>query len=92
MTTNTWIVEYTDTFGGDPNYSWVERHKFTMPESASDLAVVKKAKKIIGLNGVTCNRVSYGDSIELRPYGMCTVLFINFYDQGGGNDNLDTSS
>jgi hypothetical protein len=25
-------VEYTDTFAGDANYSWVQRHIVTMPE------------------------------------------------------------
>lgn len=29
---NHYNVEYTDTFGGDANYSWVERHKLTAPE------------------------------------------------------------
>jgi hypothetical protein len=29
---NTYQIEYTDTFGGEANYSWVRRAKVTMPE------------------------------------------------------------
>lgn len=29
---DTWNVEYTDTFGGEANYSWVERRTITVPE------------------------------------------------------------
>lgn len=29
---NTYEVEYTDTFGGEANYSWVRRAKITVPE------------------------------------------------------------
>lgn len=30
--TNKYDVEYTDTFGGEANYSWVKRAVITMPE------------------------------------------------------------
>lgn len=29
---NTYYVEYTDTFGGEANYSWVRRTQVTVPE------------------------------------------------------------
>lgn len=29
---NVYDVEFTDTFGGEANYSWVERHSVHMPE------------------------------------------------------------
>lgn len=29
---NVYDVEFTDTFGGEANYSWVERHSVRMPE------------------------------------------------------------
>ncbi len=29
---HTYQAEYTDTFGGEANYCWVQRHKFQMPE------------------------------------------------------------
>lgn len=29
---HTWNVEYTDTFGGEANYSWVDRYTITVPE------------------------------------------------------------
>lgn len=30
--TSTYQAEYTDTFGGEANYSWVTRREFAMPE------------------------------------------------------------
>ncbi len=29
---NTYRIEYTDTFGGQANYSWVKRKTVSMPE------------------------------------------------------------
>lgn len=29
---NRYDVEYTDTFGGEANYSWVQRHVISVPE------------------------------------------------------------
>lgn len=71
-------VELTDTFGGEANYSWVKRASFDADEDASDLAIVRKAKAEIGLSGIRCKRRDFGDMIELRPQGYCTVAFISF--------------
>jgi hypothetical protein len=32
MAAQSYAVEYTDTFHGEPNYSWVRRHTVTVPE------------------------------------------------------------
>jgi len=93
---NRYDVEYTDTFGGDANYSWVERHTVTMPELTHygydgstkyakanrvfQRELVKAAKAKVGLTNVRGQTVNYGDTIEFRPYRMCTVMFINWHD------------
>ena len=71
-------VEYTDTFGGEANYAWVRRTDLTPDDVDLDneRAVVRWAKAWAGLTGVRCDREDYGDTIILRPRGMCTVLFI----------------
>jgi len=66
-------AEYTDTFGGDANYSWVRRAEL---KEGSDLSLVRQAKKAFGLNGVRCKREDWGDMIILRPYGYCRIVFI----------------
>lgn len=72
-----WHMEYTDTFGGEANYSWVRRESFEMPDAASDLAVMRRAKLAAGLSGCRGKRDSYnGDTLEFRPYGSCTVMFV----------------
>lgn len=71
-----WHAEYTDTFGGEANYSWAVRREFELPDDASDLAVVRRAKAELGLTGARCAREDWGDVIVLRPLRTCTVAFI----------------
>ena len=71
-------IERTDTFGGEANYSWVERHSVTMPDSASDLAIIRKAKELCGYSGLRGRVYNYGDMIEFRPYRLCQVMFVTF--------------
>jgi hypothetical protein len=66
--------EYTNTFSGEANYSWVQRGT-VKARSMRGAAIL--AKRAAGLNGVKCERDNYGDQIALRPRGMCTVLFIS---------------
>lgn len=100
---NTYDVEYTDTFGGDANYSWVARHTVSMPElthygydggtnyaKANRIAkreLMKAAKASVGLTGVRGHVDNYGDTIEFRPYRMCTVMFITWHDSA--TESLD---
>jgi hypothetical protein len=71
-----YAVEYTDTFGGDANYSWVRREIVAVEDACSDRALMRRAKKAVGLTAVRGTTTSFGDVIEFRPYGMCTVMFI----------------
>jgi hypothetical protein len=80
-------VEYTDTFGGDANYSWVERARVAMPEMpdrarkyAYDRELMRRAKAAVGLNGVRGVSENNGTWREFRPYGCTTVLFITYHD------------
>jgi len=70
------LVEYTDTFGGEANYSWVDRYEFNC-DHLSDLAIVRRAKAKCGLSGVAGRGYWNGD-YEFRPYHSCTVMFITF--------------
>jgi hypothetical protein len=70
--------EYTDTMGGEANYSWVRRVTLPYPEKGlSDRALMRRAKKAMGLENVRGRSDSCGDSLEFRPYGCCTVLFVS---------------
>lgn len=73
-------AELTDTFGGEANYSWVTRREFEAPEGISDLALVRRAKRELGLSGVRCRREDFGDTIALYPQGSCTVAFIDWME------------
>jgi len=69
--------EYTDTFGGDANYSWVRRTELQLPANISDRALVRRAKAWAGLTGCRCTVSNYGDMMDIRPQGSCTVLFVS---------------
>ena len=72
-------AEFTDTYGGESNYSWVRRVELTVPDTTSDLAIVRRVKKELGIEGVRASRrENYGDSLALWGLGGCTVLFINW--------------
>lgn len=93
---NNYNVEYTDTFSGEANYSWVRRHSVSMPELAHygydgstnyvrankifKRELMRQAKAKVGLTGARGKTYDHGDMIEFRPYGSCTVMFINYAD------------
>lgn len=94
---NTYTVEYTDTFGGEANYSWVRSATISMPElthygydgstsysKANKIAnreLMRKAKAAVGLTGVRGRRETWGDTEVFYPYGSATVLFVSFKDE-----------
>lgn len=69
---------YTDTFGREANYSWVKRGEVELPETIKTAEIVRLVKRDAGLTGVRMVRQEYGDMIELRPVGVCAVMFITF--------------
>lgn len=68
--------ELTDTFGGEANYSWVERNTETLPRGITDRALMRKAKAWAGLTGCRGKTVNLGETLAFYPRGSCTVLFI----------------
>ena len=81
---DTYNVEYTDTSGGEANYSWVRRETISVtPATYGDAAsrrkmdrrIMRLAKAAVGLTGVRGVTESYGDVFRFRPYGSCTVMF-----------------
>lgn len=72
-------VEYTDTFGGEANYSWVKRATLQLPYNASNTMVMRAAKKAMGLTGVRGDITDTGDTIGFRPYRSNTVMYITFF-------------
>lgn len=95
----TYDVEYTDTFAGEANYSWVQRSRVTMPDlthygydggtnyfranKVFERELMRKAKAAVGLTGRRGTVHRYGDEIVFRPYGGLTVLFVTYNDREG---------
>jgi hypothetical protein len=74
------FITVTDTFGGEPNYGWVRKKLITFPDNLSDLALIRRAKKAVNINGVPCEVFGYGDSIEIRPRKK-TSNWVAFIDE-----------
>lgn len=86
-------IEYTDTFAGEANYSWVRRVIITMPElthygydggtnyakanKVYNRELMRRAKAAMGLTGVRGVTSDHGCSQVFRPYGSSTILFID---------------
>jgi hypothetical protein len=77
MESRTYDITHTDTYGGDPNYSWVTKAEIVAPGDASELTIVRRAKAAIGLTGVRCRRGDIGGDLTLHPVNSCTVVFIS---------------
>lgn len=70
-------VEYTDTFGGEANYSWVRRVRFNAPADAPRSTIVRRAKAALGLTERHTTE-EWGDTIVLKFPG--TIAFIDWMD------------
>lgn len=68
-------AEYTDTFAGMANYTWVRRRTFEAPDNAPDSLLVRRAKRALGIGG-RHRKSGHADCIVLHPGGECTVVFI----------------
>jgi len=91
---HTYNVEYTNTFAGEANCTWVKLETVTMPElthygydggtsyckanKVFERELMKRAKAAIGLTNVRGVKSNYGDTIEFRPYNSTTVMFITY--------------
>ena len=73
----TWDIEVTDTFGGQANYSWVQRSKLRVPDDISDLALVRRIKSVAGYSGIRGQTYFSGDFVEIRFPSRCIVIFAN---------------
>jgi hypothetical protein len=70
-----WIVEATDTFGGEANYSWCHRYAIETPNDASDRTLARTFKATAGVTGDRGRSAWIGETWEFRPYGACVVVF-----------------
>ena len=78
---NKFVVELTDTFGGEANYCWVNRKEITVEELATQSQIMRAAKRAVCITGCKGITESCGDGYIFRPYGQCTILFVNYSEQ-----------
>lgn len=78
MSTNqvTYDIEYTDTFGGEANYTWVKRYEITLPSSLSQKTVNRIAKELVDITGCKGTWEEIGGIRRFTPTDSHTVLFI----------------
>lgn len=77
MQTRQFLVEVTDTFGGEANYSWVTRHR--VRASTIRGAVIRVNRD----SGLGLRRVAdYGDCIRYDSRSGATCAFVSEWDDG----------
>jgi hypothetical protein len=74
----TYNIEITDTYGGEPNYSWVRRATLKVPPALTKRSLVRRAKALTGWTGLRCTTYDFGDMLELRPMCATLVMFITY--------------
>lgn len=72
------VVTHTDTFGGEANYGWVNRHEFMINKGASQRNITRKAKALAGMTGVKSDTYDYDMSLTIKPRGYNQVIFVDF--------------
>jgi hypothetical protein len=72
------VVTHTDTFGGEANYGWVNRHEFTIHKCASQRNITRKAKALAGMTGVKSDTFDYDTGLTIKPRGYHQVIFVDF--------------
>jgi hypothetical protein len=75
-----WIIEITDTFAGEANYSWVIRRTINKPLKNRDAvrrAIMHIVEETLGGWQGRCTVAQWtGDYMEVRPpKGYCHVAF-----------------
>ena len=80
-TTMKFKVEYTDTFSGEANYSWLRVASFDAPEEASNSMLVRRAKKALNMSAWPTRTIDTGDGLTLLPQdGAAVLMFV--YPEG----------
>lgn len=79
--TCTMDIEYTDTFNGDANYSWVQRETIVIPENLSSTALIRRVKKQLGITVKHIKHEYSADDIRLDLIGCCRVIFITYKEE-----------
>ena len=66
----------TDTFGGIPNYSWVERAVITVPDNSKQSRIVRAARAAVGCGGRCVTEALGGHEYQVYISSQQTVIFI----------------
>lgn len=77
---NRYRIEWTDTFAGEANYSWVQRSVIEAENIRQAITKAKQARYYSPLPRHTLS--SYGpDSARIDIHGACICCFIDWTDE-----------
>lgn len=75
---NIYFIEMTDTYGGEANYSWVNRYKV---KANTIRGAIVKISKELGLQGQLKKIYDCGDTIRHDVKGCAICLFSKPFDE-----------
>ena len=70
-------VEITDTFGGEANYSWVDRLEIAY-SNQSMRSILKTVRNHFGITCKLNKKEDYGDMIKYKFANACICMFITW--------------
>lgn len=74
-------IEETDTFGGEANYCWVNRHWIADRHNEPRVITTRRIKAAAGYSGVRGRSCWNDDSYEFRPAKACIVVFADWREE-----------
>lgn len=72
-----YFIEYTDTYGGEANYSWVRR---LYVKASSETGAIRKARKYWGHTARIRKDWHTGDCTRYNVQGQSVCYFVNWID------------
>ena len=77
MSSTSYVIEleYTDTFGGTPNYSWVDRKELHIPTGTPNYHIKGMILDAFNLSmDIPCEWEEFGDAWNWIPDNSCTIV------------------
>lgn len=72
------FVEFTDTFGGEANYSWCRRYKV---KASTRMGAIRKAAKDMGYSGYIRKAWDDGAMARYNVQGAAVCAYVGWADE-----------
>ena len=71
-------IRKTDTEGKEIKNTWEKKYTLELPDNVTDIQIITRVKKVLNWVGLSCRKVDNFTMIELKPYAMNEIAYIEF--------------